>query len=130
MQRSKENHSVGELLGDLYRGASNIISLEIELAKLEMSQKASRVGKNVGFLAAGGAIVYAGFLALIFAVIAALAAFMPTWLAAFLVALIVLAVGGGLVWSGLKTLQQESLAPQRTIETLKEDKEWMRDQTN
>jgi hypothetical protein len=49
------DRSVGELLGDLYRGASEIIRLEIELAKTEMSQKASRVGKNVGFLAAGAA---------------------------------------------------------------------------
>ncbi len=134
MQRSRDNYredrSVGELLGDLYRGASQVISLEIELAKTEMSQKASRVGKNVGFLAAGGAIAYAGFLALIFAIIAILATFMPIWLAALIVALVVLAIGGVLVWSGLKTLQQESPAPQRTIQTLKEDKEWMRDQTD
>ncbi|MDP8939873.1 MAG: phage holin family protein, partial [Actinomycetota bacterium] len=125
MQRSRDNYredrSVGELLGDLYRGASQVISLEIELAKTEMSQKASRVGKNVGFLAAGGAIAYAGFLALIFAIIAILATFMPIWLAALIVALVVLAIGGVLVWSGLKTLQQESPAPQRTIQTLKED---------
>jgi uncharacterized membrane protein YqjE len=134
VQRSRDSHredqSLGELVGDLYRGASQVISLEIELAKTEMSQKASRVGKNVGFLAAGGAVAYAGFLALIFAIIAILATFMWTWLAALIVALIVLAVGGALVWSGLKTLQQESPVPQRTLETLKEDKEWMTDQTN
>ncbi|MGB3682674.1 MAG: phage holin family protein [Rubrobacteraceae bacterium] len=129
MQRSKEDQSVGELLGELYRGASQVISLEIELAKTELSQKASRVGKNVGFLAAGGAIAYAGFLALIFAIIAILATFMYTWLAALIVALIVLAVGGALVMIGLKTLQQEPIAPQRTLDTLKEDKEWMTDQT-
>lgn len=121
---------MGELVGDLYQGASNLISLEIELAKTELSQKASRVGKNVGFLVAGGAIAYAGFLALIFAIIAILATFMPTWLSALIVALLVLAVGGALVMSGIKTLQQESVAPQKTLETLKEDKEWMIDQTN
>ena len=100
------------------------------LAKTEMSQKASRVGKNVGFLAAGGAIAYAGFLALIFAIIAILATFMYTWLAALIVALLVLGIGGALVMIGLKTLQQESVVPQRTLDTLKEDKEWMSDQTN
>ncbi len=129
MQRTRENQSVGELLGDLYRGVSQVISLEIELAKTEIGQKASRVGKNVGLLAAGGAIAYAGFLALLAAIIAALATFMYTWLAALIVALIVLAIGGVLVMSGLKTLQQESVAPQRTLDTLKEDKEWMTDQT-
>ncbi|MGB3633842.1 MAG: phage holin family protein [Rubrobacteraceae bacterium] len=134
MQRSRDSRrddqSMGELVGDLYQGASNLISLEIELAKTELSQKASRVGKNVGFLVAGGAIAYAGFLALIFAIIAILATFMPTWLSALIVALLVLAVGGALVMSGIKTLQQESVAPQKTLETLKEDKEWMIDQTN
>ncbi len=134
MQRSRDSHkqdqSLGELVGDLYQGASRVISLEIELAKTELSQKASRVGKNVGFLAAGGAIVYAGFLALIFAIIAILATFLPLWLSALIVALIVLGAGGALVWTGLKTLQQESPMPQRTLETLKEDKEWMTDQTN
>ncbi len=129
MQRTRENQSVGELLGDLYRGVSQVISLEIELAKTEIGQKASRVGKNVGLLAAGGAIAYAGFLALLAAIIAALATFTYTWLAALIVALIVLAIGGVLVMSGLKTLQQESVAPQRTLDTLKEDKEWMTDQT-
>ncbi len=55
---------------------------------------------------------------------------MYTWLAALIVALLVLAAGGALVMIGLKTLQQESLAPQRTLDTLKEDKEWITDQTN
>ena len=126
----REDQSIGELLGDLYRGATQVISLEVELAKTEMSQKASRVGKNVGFLAAGGAIAYAGFLALIFAIIAILATFMYTWLAALIVALLVLGIGGALVMIGLKPLQQESVVPQRTLDTLKEDKEWMSDQTN
>ena len=129
MQRKKEDQSIGELLGELYQGATQVISLEIELAKTELSQKASRVGKNVGFLAAGGAIAYAGFLALIFAIIAILATFMYTWLAALIVAILVLAAGGALVMIGLKTLQQESISPQRTLETLKEDKEWMSDQS-
>lgn len=129
MQGSRKERSTGELLGDLYQGASRVISLEIELAKTEMSQKASRVGKNVGFLAAGGAIAYAGFLALLAGIIALLALALPVWLSALLVGLVVVAIGGVLVWSGLKTLQQESVAPQRTIQTLKEDQEWMRDQT-
>ncbi len=129
MQRSRDDRSIGDLLGDLYRGATQVISLEIELAKTEMSQKASRVGKNVGFLAAGGAIAYAGFLAILAGIIALLALAIGVWLSALIVGLVVAGIGGALVWSGLKTLQQESVAPQRTIETLKEDQQWMRDQT-
>ena len=129
MQRSRDDRSIGDLLGDLYQGASQVISLEIELAKTEMSQKASRVGKNVGFLAAGGAIAYAGFLAILAGIIALLALIIPVWLSALIVGLVVAGIGGALVMSGLKTLQQESVAPQRTIDTLKEDQQWMKDQT-
>lgn len=126
---SKDEQSVGELLGELYRGASSLIQLELELAKTEMSQKASRVGKNVGFLAAGGAIAYAGFLAILAGIIALLGLLIPLWLSALILGLVVAGIGGALVMSGLKTLQQESVAPQKTLDTLKEDKEWMTDQT-
>lgn len=129
MQRNTDDRSVGDLLGELYRGASQIISLEIELAKTELGQKASRVGKNVGFLAAGGAIAYAGFLVILFGIVGLLALLIPTWLSALIVGLIVAGIGGVLVMSGIKTLQQESVAPQRTLDTLKEDKEWMTDQS-
>lgn len=129
MQRDTDERSVGDLLGELYQGASRVISLEIELAKTELSQKASRAGKNVGFLAAGGAIAYAGFLVILFGIVGLLALLIPTWLSALIVGLIVVGIGGALVMSGLKTLQQESVAPQRTLDTLREDKEWMTDQT-
>jgi len=48
--------SLGELLGDLTREISTLVRQEMSLAKTEMSQKMSRVGKDVGFLAAGGAV--------------------------------------------------------------------------
>ncbi len=123
------DRSVGELLGDLYRGVSEIIRLEINLAKTEMSQKASRVGKNLGFLAAGGFIAYAGFLVILGGLVAVLAALgVPVWLSALIVGVVVTAAGGVLVRSGLKTLQQEQAAPQRTLETIREDREWIEDQ--
>lgn len=127
-ERHKREQPLGELIGGLYRDASALVSLEIELAKAEMGQKASRVGKNVGFLAAGGAVAYAGLLAIIAGIIGVLALLIPLWLSALVVGIVVAAAGGLLVRSGLKTLQQEQLAPQRTIDTLKEDAQWMSDQ--
>lgn len=124
----QDDRSTGELLGDLYQGASEVIRLEIELAKTEMSQKASRVGKNVGFLAAGGAIAYAGFLVILGGIVGVLGLLIPVWLSALIVGVVVAGAGGLLVRSGLKTLQQEQASPQRTIETLKEDREWIEDQ--
>jgi len=113
--------SLGELLGDLTREISTLVRQEMSLAKTEMSQKMSRVGKDVGFLAAGGAVLYAGFLALIAAAIIALDSFMPLGWSAFLVGLIVAGVGGFLVKTGLDNLKREDLVPRQTIESLKED---------
>jgi len=63
-------------------------------------------------------------------VIALLALVIPLWLSALLVGLVVAAIGYFLVKRGLDALKQEDLAPRETIETLKEDKEWAKDQTD
>jgi hypothetical protein len=114
--------SLGELLADLTREVTALVRQEMALAKTEMSQKAGRVGKDVGFLAAGGAVLYAGFLALIAASIIGLAHLGLHWgWSAFLVGLAVAGVGGFLVWKGLDNLKREDLVPRQTIESLKED---------
>lgn len=128
IRHDKREQSVGELLGGLYRDTSNILRLEIELAKAEMSRKASRVGKNVGFLAAGGIVAYTGVLAIVAGIIGLLALLVPAWLSALIVGIVIAAVGGALIYKGIKTLQQEQAAPQKTIDTLKEDAQWMSDQ--
>ncbi len=94
-----------------------------------MSQKASRAGKNVGFLVIGGVVAYTGLLALVAAVILVLGLVIPYWLSAAIVGLVIAAVGAILVVKGANTLRQEDPTPQETVETLQEDKEWLRDQT-
>ena len=128
--QGKDDRSIGELFAELSQEAATLVRQEVQLAKTEMSQKASRVGKDVGFLAAGGAVAYAGLLAIIAGVIFLLALAIPLWLSALLVGIAVAAVGYVLVRKGLDALKQENPAPQETIETLKEDKEWAKDQTD
>src|SRR5215218_9154745 len=119
----KGERSLGALFAELAQDTSTLVRKEVQLAKTEMSQKASRVGKDVGFMAAGGAVAYAGLLAIIAGVIALLDLVIPLWLSALLVGLVVAAIGYFLVRKGLDALKQEDLAPRETIETLKEDKE-------
>jgi tetrahydromethanopterin S-methyltransferase subunit G len=129
MQQSREERSLGELFAELSQETSTLVRQEVALAKAEMSQQASRVGKDIGFLAVGGAILYAGFLVILAAVTIILAEFMPWWLSTLLVGIVVAGVGFGLVQKGRKDLKQTNLVPQQTIETLKEDKEWAKQQT-
>ncbi len=130
MQGRGDDRSLGELFSELSQETTTLIRQEVNLAKTEMSQKASRVGKDVGFMAAGGAVAYAGLLAIVAGVIALLGLVIPLWLSALLVGLVVAVAGYFLVRRGLDALKQEDLAPRETIETLKEDKEWAKDQTD
>jgi hypothetical protein len=128
-RNGKDDRSLGELFSELAQETSTLVRQEVDLAKTEIGQKASRVGKDVGFLAAGGAVAYAGLLAILAAVVVVLDTFLPLWLAALLVGLVVAAVGYFLVKKGLDALKSEDVAPRQTIETLKEDGQWIKDQT-
>ena len=127
--QGKDDRSIGELIVELSRETVALVRQEVQLAKAEMSQKASRVGKNVGFLVIGGVVAYTGLLAIVAAVIIVLGGVIPLWLSALVVGLVIAAIGLFLVVKGANTLRQEDPAPQETIETLKEDREWLRDQT-
>jgi uncharacterized membrane protein YqjE len=129
VMQGKDDRSIGELIAELSRETVALVRQEVQLAKAEMSQKASRVGKNVGFLIVGGVVAYTGLLAIVAAVIIVLGGVIPLWLSALVVGLVIAAIGLFLVVKGANTLRQEDPAPQETIETLKEDREWLRDQT-
>ena len=128
MQRTEER-SLGELLSDLARDTGLLVRNEVALAKAEMSQKASSVGKHAGIIGAGGALAYAGLLAIIAGIIVLLDTWLPLWGAALLVGIILAAVGGAMAMSGINGLKKENLAPQQTIESVKEDVEWAKEQT-
>ncbi len=66
---SKEDRSLGDLLGELTQETITLIRHEFALAKAETTRNVVRAGKQMGLLAAGGALVYAGVLALIAALI-------------------------------------------------------------
>ncbi len=124
----QEQRSLGDLFSELTRETSTLVRKELELAKTEMTDKATKAGKNIGFLAIGGAVAYAGLLALIGGIIVLLANVISLWVSALVVGLIVAVIGYALVQKGLTALKNLDLVPHQTIETLKEDKEWAKDQ--
>ncbi len=127
--QSGDDRSLGELFAELTKETTTLVRQEVQLAKTELSQKATEAGKDVGFLGAGGALAYAGLLAIIAGIVLALGELIPLWVSALLVGLVVAAIGYFLVRKGLNALKQGALVPEQTIQTLKEDKEWAKDQT-
>jgi hypothetical protein len=126
-----EERSLGELFGDLARDTGTLVRQEVDLARTELTQKASRAARDLGFLAVGGLVVYAGFLGLLAAAALGLvAAGLDAWVAALLVGVVVAVVGAVLVQRGLSALKREELAPRQTVETLKEDARWAKEQVS
>ncbi len=128
MQQRNEEPSLGELFASLARDTSTLVRQEVELAKTEMTQKVTSLATNAGMLGAGGFIAYAGFLAVIAALVLLLGMFIPMWLSALIVGVVVIVIGYILIQRGLAALKRVNLTPQATIETLKEDTEWAKDQ--
>jgi len=124
----KQERSLGELFGDLAKETITLVRQEVALAKVELSQKATLVGKNVGYLVVGGAVLYAAFLAVMAGVVILLAGLMPWWAAALVVGVLLAIVGAMMATSALSSLKNMSLTPQQTVETLKEDAQWAKQQ--
>ena len=125
-QIMKEERSLGELFSELASETSALIRQEVSLAQVEMTQKATKIGKYVGFLVGGGSIAFAAFQAILAAIIIGLSYFIPAWIAALLVGIVVAIVAYLLVSSALAGLKNVNLTPQQTVETLKEDAEWLK----
>jgi hypothetical protein len=129
--------SIGELLKELRDDTTTLLRQEVALAKTEMSEKASRAGRNAAYIAAGGAVAYAGLIFLLLAATYALylmlqAMGMEThslWVAPLIVGAIVGIIGYSLVQKGISTLRDESLVPEKTTQSLQEDKQWLQEKT-
>jgi len=129
-QLAKEERSLGELFSELANETSTLVRQEVALAQTELTQKATRVGKNVGFLVVGGAVAYAALLAVIAAVIIGLANFIPAWASALIVGAVVGIASYLLISSALSALKRTSLAPTQTVESIKEDAQWLKNQVS
>ena len=134
METVKPDQSLGALIRSLTREISLLFHQEVELAKTEMSEKASVVGRSVGAIAFGGAIALLGGLALLAAVITGLGAllgtFLPTgvavWLSPLLVGAALSFYGYSRIQTALATLRHEGLVPKQTTQTLQENTQWLK----
>jgi hypothetical protein len=123
--------SIGALLRDLAEGSATIVRNEVRLAKIEITQMLRALGVGTGLVASGGVLLLVGGLTLLTGVILLAG---DQWLgdAYWLAALIVTAILAALTWwfvaKGRRELSPERLAPDETVATLKEDKEWLKRQ--
>ena len=130
-ERGLRDRSTAELIKDLTRDTRTLVRQEVELAKVEMVEKSKKAGIGIGLLAgaAVGALLALG--ALTAFLILALDGAMPNWAAAILVALLWIVVAAGLAYSGREALRElGGPVPDKTVETIKEDIEWLKHPTS
>jgi hypothetical protein len=112
------NTSLGDLLGEVSRDISALMRQEVDLAKAELKQSATRAGKGAGLLGAAG---YAGLMAVLFLSIAlwwGLGHLIDNGWSAVVVALIWAIIAGILYLQGRKKLKEVQGMPQ-TADSLK-----------
>jgi len=122
------DRSVGELFKEFTADISTLMRKEIELARIELKDEVGKGARAGGML---GATALAGYMALLMASFAAawgLAAVMPTGWAFLIVAVVYGIVAAVLYSKGRRELRQMQLKPEQTIETLKEDVQWAKQQ--
>ena len=133
VQRTSETgdtRSAGAIVGDISRDMSTLVRQEIDLAKTELKQEATRAGKGAGMFGGAG---FAGYMTLLFLSLALtylLDNWMPVELAALITALLWGAIAGVLAARGRAEMKKANLQLPQTQTTLKEDAQWVKAQKN
>ena len=123
-----DSPSTGQLISQLTDQISRLVRDEARLAQAEVTQKAKRLGIGAGLFGGAGLFAFFGVAVLITTAILALDLVLPAWLAALIVAVILLAIAGVLALVGKKDVQKgtppvptEAIASTKTdIATVKE----------
>ena len=114
--------SIFALVADLPRLVIGQVKNEIEQFKSELIGKIKHAGIGVGLFAGAGFVAFFLFAVLISAAILAFATIMPGWLAALIVAGILLVIVMILVSVGLRQVKKGvPPAPTETIKSVKKD---------
>ena len=125
-----EQRPLGELFTALAHDTGTLVRKEVELAAVEMSTKAKQATRHAGLVAGGGAIALVGAIGLMGGLILALGMILPLWASALAVGALISITGGSFVMSGIRAFKGIDIAPRQTIETLEENRQWLKNQAS
>lgn len=128
-QTGARRESWGELIGELASQSVGLVRDEVALARRELEQKLKTVQSAAAVVAVGAFIALIAALSVCAAVIIALAEFVGPWQSALIVGLILGMAAGAAILFGVSRFKRTSLRPEKTIETLEENREWLKEMT-
>ena len=117
-----EGQTLGALVHQLTQQIPELIRSEIRLAQAEVAQKGKRAGVGIGMFSVAGLLGFFALASLVTTAILGLANVVDAWLAALIVALVLLAgtAVAGVVGKN-KVAEAGPPAPERAIQGIKED---------
>jgi len=128
----ERSRSFGALLRDLANGSAGLLRSEVKLARLELAEVVEKIGRGTVHVALGAVLMLLGALALAAGVVLLAGdQWLPRdmyWLAALMVTILTGVLVAVFAKRGLSKLLPSQLAPDQTVETLTEDKEWLKRQ--
>ncbi len=125
---SLAERSLGGLFTELSRETSALLRQEVRLARTELSDKVRQAGWGGVAIVAGGIFLILALQAGAGAAIFGLMTLVPGWLAALIVALVLATVGGIVLAVGLSSVRAKKLAPRRTLDMVRENTRWAKEQ--
>ena len=127
--RVREERSFGELLGELSEDVSTLLRQEVRLARAEMSRTLSRATTDAVKLGAGALVALAGGLTVVAALVLGLIALgLAAWVSALIIGALLGVIGYVMLRNGLQDLKRVDPTPHRTVETLRDDLMWVKEQ--
>lgn len=115
-----EERSIGALISEVLQDIRLLFGQEIKLAKKELSEKVSAVASSIVTIAIGAVLATGGLFVLMAALVLVLDLFMPAWVAALVLALVFLGVGGLVAFLGIQKIRKTNYLPERTVKTVEE----------
>ena len=121
------DRSAADLVRDIISNVQEMIRSEVKLAKAEVREETSKTlsGAKKMAIAAGAGLFALTFV--LWSVALLLARVVPDWVATLLVGMVLGAVAGALYSKARKEIHIPK--PEKTIENVKENVEWMKKQT-
>lgn len=123
--------SIADVIKSAVRDAQDLVRGEIALAKAEARQEVSRLGVGAGLLAGAALAAVIAVIFLLTTIAWAISALLvwPVWAGFGIVTVLMLLAAGVLAYAGKSRLTADRRMP-RTVDTLKENMEWMRARTS
>lgn len=114
--------STGQLIGELPELVTRLVRDEVRLAQAEVKGKAKKLGVGAGLFGGAGLVALLALNALITAAVLGLANVLPGYLAAIVIAVVLLLIAGVLALIGKKDVEKaKPPLPTDTLESVKAD---------